>query len=127
MGTSTLFRRYNDLRGRLSNMPKEELRKIDGLSPWKDEKEVVGGWSVIMELHNGDVIPLVWWRGRLFRLRDAPSILTERHYNRYTGKFTPAAEWTLLKRYLEAELERLDKEYKRARARQYRAKPKSRS
>jgi hypothetical protein len=43
MGTSTLFKRHNDLGGRLSNMPKEELEKIDNLNPWKEDKEVVRG------------------------------------------------------------------------------------
>jgi len=122
MGTSTIFRRYNDMRYNLANMPKEDLKKLDELNPWTPEKERIHGWEILMELHNGNVHPLIWWYGQLFHLRDAPKLLTKRHYNRYTGKYSQASEWTLLKSHLEREIKALDKEYKKARARQYRKK-----
>lgn len=122
MGTSTIFRRYNDWGGRLADMSKEDLEKIDKLSPWNNEKESVRGWSILMELHNGNVHPLIWWNGQMFHLRDAPKLLTKKHYNRYTGKYSQLSEWTLLKTYLERELKALDKEYKKLRTKQYRMK-----
>lgn len=122
MGTSTLFRRYNDFGARLSNLSKKELKEIDALSPWKEEKGVVGGWSAVMELHNGNFYPLIWWYGRLFHLRDAPKILAKKHYNKYTGKMTREYEWTMLKTIIERELKDLDKEFMRAMARERRMK-----
>ncbi len=125
MGTSTIFRRFNDFGGNLASMSKEDLEKIDKLSPWKAEKESVHGWSVLMELHNGNYNPLIWWYGRLMYLRDAPKLLKEKYYNKYTGKYTRESAWTLLKVVLQRELEELDKEYKRARAKRYRMKNKT--
>lgn len=122
MGTSTIFRRYNDFGGRLATMSKEELAKIDAMSAWKSEKDRVQGWEVLMELHNGNVHPLIWWNGQLFHLRDGPGFLLRRHYNRYTGKYSNISDWTLLKKYLERELKELDKAYRRLKARQYSAK-----
>ena len=120
MGTSTIFRRYNDFGGRLADMSKKDLEKIDKMNPWSAEKESVHGWSILMELHNGNINPLIWWHGRLLRLRDAPNILTKKYYDTYHGKHLQASEWTLLKRYLEGELKTLDNEYKRERAKRYR-------
>jgi len=120
MGTSTIFKRHNDLGCSLASMSKEELEKLDRLSPWGEKHESVGGWSAVLELHNGNFNPLIWWRGKLFRLQDAPKRLTGKYYNSYTGKYLPASEWTLLKKYLERELKELDREYKCARARRYR-------
>ncbi len=122
MGTSTIFRRLNDLGGKLSTMSKEELEKIDNLSPWNGEKESVRGWNVLMEPHNGNFYPLIWWYGRLMRLEDAPQLLAKKHYNKYTGKYSPSSEWTLLKKYLEYELKKLDKEYKKLRRKSKRGK-----
>ena len=106
----------------LANMFKEDLKKIDKLSPWAAEKESVNGWSVLIELHNRNFHPLIWWYGQLFHLRDAPRILAKKHYNRYTGKYTRESEWTLLKGCLEKELKYLDKEYKKFKAKEYRSK-----
>jgi len=50
-------------------------------------------------------------------LRDAPLSLANKHYNKYTGKYSQISDWTLLKRYLEQELKELDAVYKRARRR----------
>lgn len=120
MGTSTLFRRFNDLGGKLSQMSKGDLQKIDGMSPWGKKQEGAGGWSILMELHNGDVHPLVWWYGRLFHLRDAPSLLSGKHYNKHTGRYSSISEWTLLRKSIEMQLKTLDRQYRRMRARQYR-------
>ena len=122
MGTSTIFRRWNDYGGRLATMSKEELEKIDAMSAWKSEKERVMCWEVLMELHNSDFHPLVWWRSQLIRLSDAPQVLAKRHYNKYTGKYSNISEWTLLKKYLEDELKELDKKYKRLRRKTKREK-----
>jgi len=124
MGTSTIFRRWNDWCAKLANMSKEELEKLDESSPWGEEKERVRGWEVVMELHNGNFHPLIWWYGRLFHLRDAPKLLNKKHYNKYTGKYTRETEWTLVKGIIENELRYLDKEYKRIRAKEYRMKKK---
>ena len=121
MGTATIFKRLNDLHGSLADMTKEELEKIDGSSPYSSEKLWLHGWSIEMELHTGNVEPLVWWKGRLMRLRDAPKLLTKKYYNKYSGKYSPSSEWTMLKKYLQAELEQLDKEFKRIKRREYRS------
>ena len=105
MGTSTIFKRSNDFGGRLADMSKEELEMLDKLSPWKEDKDFVRGWSAIMELHNGNFNPLIWRYGRLFSLDDAPKILTKKYYSRYRGKTMREYEWTLLRRYLDAKLE----------------------
>lgn len=118
MGTSTLFRRYNDLHPHLASLSKNELKEIDALSPWKEEKDVVRGFSAIMELHNGNFHPLIWWYGRLLHLRDAPKILAKKYYNKYTGKMTREYEWTMVKTIIERELKFLDKEFRHERARE---------
>ena len=120
MGTSTLFKRYNDLGGRLAGMSNEDLARIDDLSPWEGKKEIVRGWSAELELHNGNFTPLIWWYGRLMRLTDAPHLLTGKKYNKYAGKSMREYEWTVAKRMILQELEMLDKEFKRARARERR-------
>ena len=93
--------------------------------PRGDEKERVHGWTVEMELHNGNIHPLIWWYGQLMRLRDAPKLLTGKYYSKYADKRLRSSEWTPLKAHLEQELELLDKEYKRDRARSYRKKKRS--
>lgn len=124
MGTSTIFRRLNDLKRPLASMSKEELEKIDKLNPWSPQVDYVGGWDVQMELHNGNFHPLIWWYGGLLHLKDAPRKLDKMPYNRLTGKYTRVSEWTLLKKYLDAELNRLDKEYKKFKRKEYRNKKK---
>lgn len=122
MGTSTIFKRFNDLHGNLSKMSKKELEEIDALHPFGEQNVTVRGWSVSMELHNGNFYPLIWWHGRLIHLKDAPRLLTNKHYNKYKGKYERFSDWTLLRVYLEAELKALDKEYKRTMAKQRRDK-----
>ena len=66
-----------------------------------------------MELHNGNVYFLVFWKGRLIRLKDAPKILNKKYYDKYTGKFRREYEWTILKGALLNEITELDKEFKK--------------
>ncbi len=113
MGTTTFYLRHNDLKRKLGNMTKEELDKLDNLSPYKEEKHLFG-WHTPMELHNGNVYPLIFWKGRLIKLEDAPTKLNKKYYDKYTGKIRNEYEWTLLKRFLIAEVERLDKEFKKS-------------
>ncbi len=124
MGTSTLFKRFNDLSSKLFDLSKEELKEIDELSPYGEQKESVRGWSVEMELNNGNFEPLIWWFGRLMRLRDAPKLLTKKHYDTYRKKQLQISEWKLMKAVLEKELKWLDKEFNRQRAKEYRKRDK---
>ena len=94
-------------------MTKKELADLDSLSPYGEEKQFAG-WQVPLELHNGNVYVLVFWKGRLMKLEDAPKILNKKYYNKYRGKEVNEYEWTLLKRSLLAEIEEMDKEFKRS-------------
>jgi len=122
MGTSTIFRRLNDLGGRLASMSKEELEKIDSLSPWKQEIESVRGWNAPLELHNGNAHILVWWYGRLMRIEDAPKQLSRKYYHKYSGKTLNVYEWTVLRKYCQNLLKQLDKEFKRLKRKSKRGK-----
>ena len=113
MGTTTFFLRFNDLKKPLDKMTKKELAELDGLSPYGDKKQFAG-WHVPFELHNGNVCPLVFWKGALMKLEDAPKLLNKKYYNKYRGKEVNEYEWTVLKRSLLAEIEELDKEFKRS-------------
>ena len=53
-------------------------------------------------------------RAALMKLEDAPKILNKKYYNKYRGKEVNEYEWTVLKRSLLAEIEELDKEFKRS-------------
>lgn len=112
MGTTTIFLRHNDLHIPLSSMKKKELEKIDQLSPYNPENQNFG-WRTPMELHNGNVHILVWWKGRLMRLRDAPKELCNKYYDRYKGKHSNVYEWTLLKVAALSEINELDKKFKK--------------
>ena len=113
MGTTTFFLRHNDLGKPLSKMDKKELEKLDRLSPY-GETQHYAGWSVPLELHNGNVYGLVFWKGRLMKLEDAPKVLNKKYYDKRKGKNLNEFEWTVLRRYLLAEIEQLDKEFKKA-------------
>ncbi len=113
MGTSTIYKKMNDIAIPLSKINKRELKKIDNLSPYSKEKETISGWSCPMELHNGNVNILVWWRGRLMRLEDSPGQLNNKYYNRYSGKTLREYEWTILRRMILREVEYLDKNFKK--------------
>ena len=112
MGTTTIFLRHNDLHIPLSSMKKKELKKIDKLSSYSSENNY-NGWRTPMELHNGNVHTLVWWKGRLMRLEDAPKALCNKYYDKYKGKTLPLYEWTLLKGIALKEIKGLDKEFRK--------------
>jgi len=110
MGTTTFFLRLNDLGPKFEHMEKKDLKELAKLSPW-GESDYYRGWSAPMEIHNGNADILVWWYGRLIKLRDAPGKLTEKYYSRFRGKTINEYEWTVFKKFAMAELERLDKEF----------------
>ena len=60
MGTSTFFLRHNDLGKPLNKMGKEELQKLNSLSPYAETPHYAG-WQVPVELHNGNVYVLAFW------------------------------------------------------------------
>ncbi len=112
MGTTTFYLRHNDLKTNLARLKKGDLRELDKLSPYGKENSAFG-WKVPMELHNGNVYLLVFWKGRLMKLEDAPKFLNNKYYDKYRGKAIKEYEWTLLKKYALASLESLDKEFKK--------------
>jgi len=112
MGTTTIFLRHNDIRIPLSSMKKKDLKSIDKLSPYSPENNHQG-WRTPMELHNGNVEILVWWKGRLMRLEDVPKRLCNKYYDKYRGKTQPIYEWTLLKGVALNEIKELDKEFRK--------------
>lgn len=113
MGTTTFFLRYNDMGKPLNKMGKEELEKLNNLSPY-DETPYYAGWQVPLELHNGNVYALVFWKGRLMKIEDAPKRLNKKYYSKHCGKEVNEYEWTVLKKYMLAEIQRLDKEFKKS-------------
>ena len=113
MGTTTFFLRYNDSGKPLNKMGKEELEKLNNLSPY-DETPYYAGWQAPLELHNGNVYGLVFWKGRLMKIEDAPKILNKKYYSKHHGKEVNEYEWTVLKKYMLAEIQRLDKEFKKS-------------
>jgi len=112
MGTTTFFLRLNDCAKPLHKMGKKELEKLNNLSPY-DDKPYCGGWQVPLELHNGNVYALVFWKGKLMKIEEAPKILNKKYYDKYRGKELKKYEWTILKKYLLAEIEWLDKKFKK--------------
>ena len=113
MGTTAFFLRYNDSGKQLNKMSKKELEKLNNLSPYV-ETPYYAGWQVPLELHNGNVYALVFWKGRLIRIEDAPKILNKKYYSKHRGKEVNEYEWTVLKKYTLAEMKRLDKEFKKS-------------
>jgi hypothetical protein len=94
-------------------MSKKDLEKIDNLSPY-GETEHHAGWSVPFELHNGNVYLLVFWKGRLMKIEAAPKVLNKKYYSKHLGKEVNEYEWTVLKKYILAEIRGLDKEFKKS-------------
>ena len=113
MGTTTFFLRYNDVSKPLDKMGEKELAQLNGLSPYGETKHFAG-WHVPFELHNGNVYPLVFWKGNLMKLEDAPKVLNKKYYSKYRGKEVNEYEWTVLKKSLLAEIEELDKAFKKS-------------
>lgn len=112
MGTTTIYTRLNDMYCPLDKMSKKELRELNKRSPYSKDNWL-NGWSVPYELHNGNVYLLVSWKGMLMKLEEAPEKLNKKYYNKYTGKTLNEYEWTVLKRFMQAEIIRLDKEFKK--------------
>ena len=94
-------------------MSKKELAELNSTTPY-DDKPYKGGWLVPLELHNGNVNVLVFWKGRLMKIENAPKVLNKKYYDTRRGKKLNEFEWTVLRRYLLAEIEQLDKEFKKA-------------
>lgn len=115
MGTTTIFTRHNDLGMKFEYMSKKDLKNLSKLSPFSKEKISYHGWSVPFELHNGNIYVLVFWKGRLMKLGEAPKILTRKYWDKYCGKTLREYEWTLLKKLILHEVEYLDKEFKKER------------
>jgi len=113
MGTTTFFLRLNDCEKPLHKMSKKKLEELNNTTPY-DNKPYKGDWLVPLELHNGNVNVLVFWKSRLIKIEDAPKILDKKYYDKYRGKKRNEYEWTILKRHLLAEIEQLDKEFKKA-------------
>ena len=113
MGTTTFFLRLNDLGKPLNKMDKKELGKLNNLSPYGETSHYVG-WRVPLELHNGNVYVLVFWKGRLMEIEEAPMILSKKYYSKHRGKEVNEYEWTVLKKYMLAEIQRLDMEFKKS-------------
>ena len=85
MGTTTFYLRHNDFGSKLRKMKKKELEILDNLSPYKEDHYAFG-WRAPLELHNGNVYVLVFWKGKLMKLEDAPKILRNKYYDKYRGK-----------------------------------------
>ncbi|MFZ2937528.1 MAG: hypothetical protein WBI28_06615 [Candidatus Omnitrophota bacterium] len=113
MGTTTFFLKNNDLGKPLNKMGKEELEKLNNLSPYVKTSHYAG-WQVPLELHNGNVYILLFWKGRLMRIENSPKILNKKYYSKHRGKEVNEYEWTVLKKYMLAEIQRLDKEFKKS-------------
>lgn len=111
MGTTTFYLKNNDLGRNLHNMSKEELEQFDKINPYSKDP-YFKGWKVAVELHNGNIYPLIFWKGRFMKLEDALANLNKKYYDKYTGKNRKEYEWTLLKNLLLSEIERLDEEFK---------------
>lgn len=112
MGTTTFYLKKNDLSTSLDKLNKKEIKQLANLSPHGKENDYIG-WSTPMELHNGNIYLLVFWRGQLMKLEEAPEILKDKYYNRFTGKTMNIYEWTLLKRLMLNEIRQLDHEFKK--------------
>jgi len=112
MGTSTFYLRRNNFGKSLHTMTKNELERIDQLSPFGKDNEYLG-WRVPFELHNGNVYVLVFWKGRLMKLEDAPKELNKKYWDRHGGKTLREYEWTLLKKMILNHIEYYDKQFKK--------------
>ncbi len=113
MGTTTFYLKQNDLGRSLSSMTKEEIEKLSKVSPHDKDPHYLG-WGVPLELHNGNVYTLIFWKGRLMKLGEAPKILSQKYYNKYAGNTLKEYEWTILKRVILNEINILDKHFKKA-------------
>lgn len=92
-------------------MTKGELEKLDKLSPY-DKEPYYLGWKTPLELHNGNIYVLVFWKGKLMKLEEAPNILNKKYYNKYKGKTLNQYEWTTIKNLILNQVDYLDKNFK---------------
>lgn len=113
MGTTTFYLKHNDLGLSLNQMSKDDFEALSQLSPFGGNDRYKG-WTTPLELHNGNIYLLVFWKGRLMRLEDAPKNLKNKYYDKYRGKTRNEYEWTLLRRLILNETEYLDKEFKKS-------------
>ncbi|MFH1453934.1 MAG: hypothetical protein ABIH00_08175 [Armatimonadota bacterium] len=112
MGTTTFYLRKNDFAGSLNKMTKKDLEELNNLSPYNKDPHYMG-WTVPFELHNRNVYVLVFWKGKLMKLEDAPDQLNRKYYDTYKGKTMKEYEWTLLKNMMLNRIEYLDKKFKK--------------
>ena len=112
MGTTTFYLKHNDLGKPLNAMSKKEIGNLNKISPYSKEN-YYPGWDVPFELHNGNVYFLVFWKGQLIKLEDAPKKLNKKYRDKYRGKTLNLYEWTILKKTLLEEIKYLDKEFKK--------------
>ena len=112
MGTSTIYKRMNDLGLFFDDMTKKDLKELNKLSPYRNDS-YYRGWNAPFELHNGNVYVLVFWKGRLMKLEDAPHQLNRKYWDKHRGKTHNLYEWTLLKRLISNEVDYLDKRFKK--------------
>ncbi|MBI2106241.1 hypothetical protein HYT56_05415 [Candidatus Woesearchaeota archaeon] len=112
MGTSTIYEKMNDLGLSFRSMTKKDLKELDKISPYKEDS-YYRGWSAPFELHNGNVYVLVFWKGRLMKLEEAPKILNKKYYSSYKRKTLNEYEWTLLKKFILNSVNELDKDFKK--------------
>ena len=47
-------------------------------------------------------------------MEDAPKVLNNKYYSKYRGKEVNEYEWTVLRKYMLAEIQMLDKEFKKS-------------
>ena len=94
-------------------MSKKDLKSLGNLSPFSKEEGFYRGWGAAYELHNGNVYVLVFWKGRLMKIEEAPKTLNKKYYAPHRGKTLKGYEWTLLKRLILNEVGYLDKEFKK--------------
>ena len=112
MGTTTFYLKNNDIGRPLNKMTKEELEQMSKVYPYGKDHYYLG-WNVPMEPHNGNIYVLVFWKGRLMKLADAPDILNKKYYDRHSGKTLREYEWTLLKKLILSEIDYLDKDFRK--------------
>ena len=112
MGTTTVYLTHNDFPRSLSSMSKGELEVLSKLSPYGKDNSYLG-WKVPLELHNGNVYALVFWKGALLKLEDVPQRLNKKYYDKYRGKYRQEYEWTILKTVMLREIEYLDEEFRK--------------
>ena len=91
-------------------MTKEELSTMDNL--YRKDNSYAFGWNAPLEIHNGNVYILIWWKGRLMRLDQSPEKLNKKYYDKYAGKTRKEYEWTILKGALLNELKMIDDKFR---------------